>query len=618
MSIAPNTRASRARDGRQGAIGRRLGRFRREEGGSLVIFSLMLLVAMLFTAGLAIDFMRYETTRSQLQNTMDRAVLAAASLNQTQDAEAVVRDYFVKAGLGDYLGPIQIEEDVTSGTAAYRKVKAVAGATLDPIFLPMMEKVVRPRKWAVREGQAEDADKLLADQVDFTKMPVFAVSTAEEGISDLEISLVVDVSGSMGWGSSSGRSKIYELREAAKDFAYNMQCNPNESRGSGEPCEVQHGKVSISIVPYSEQVAAGPFLLSQYNVTNEHNASFCVDFESDDFEQAGISTSDLMERTGHFDPWNSASRSPSSWTCRNENWRWIKPFMDDLTEVYGAIDALSAGGNTSIDLGMKWGTALLDPGTQEVVTNLTLTPVADGATETVIDPVFAGRPYAYDQDYNMKAIILMTDGVNTDQHYLKDPYRDGPSVVWHYTKPDGTPGNSVYSVFNPGNNSYRWVDEDGDDFRSGWHENVYVGEPVETCETEWVTYYTWWGARRTTRVETCTETPANGTPYQMSYPQVWAKFTTDWYNDFYWLENPVREYGNATKNARLADICTAAKEQDILVYTIGFEVGEGSQEETVMRSCASTFNHFFLADGLNLADTFGAIASSINQLRLTE
>ncbi|TCP43192.1 TadE/TadG family type IV pilus assembly protein [Rhodovulum marinum] len=598
MSIAPKDRVGRARDGRQAALRRSLARFRREENGSLVIFSLMLLVAMLFTAGLAVDFMRYESTRSQLQNTMDRAVLAAASLNQSQDAEEVVRDYFLKAGLGDYLGPIQIEEDISSGTAAYRKVKAVAGATLDPIFLPIMEKVVRPRKWAVREGHSEDANNLLANQVDFTKMPVFAASTAEEGISDLEISLVVDVSGSMGWGSSSGNSKIYELREAAKDFAYNMQCNPNQDRGSGAACEVQHGKVSISIVPYSEQVAAGPVLLGQYNVTNEHNSSFCVDFTSDDFATTSMQNfvkdpaiitpapQDILERTGHFDPWNNYNYSPGSWTCRNESWRWIKPFMDDLGEVYSAINALSAGGNTSIDLGMKWGTALLDPGSQQVVTNLTNTPVASGSTEMVIDPVFDGRPYAYDQDYNMKAIILMTDGVNTDQHYLKDTYRSGPSIVWHYKKANGDFGDTeIYSIYNDDYKKYRWVKPNGYYYDYNWHSNPYVGSD---------------GAEA----------------YQMTYQEVWSKFTTKWFDRF--APNPVSEHGNATKNARLADICTAAKEQDILVYTIGFEVGEGSEEEAVMRSCASTYNHFFLADGMNLADTFGAIASSINQLRLTE
>ncbi|TCO72868.1 TadE/TadG family type IV pilus assembly protein [Rhodovulum euryhalinum] len=566
-----------------------LRRFRDDETGSLVIFSLMLLVAMLFTAGLAIDFMRYEYTRTRMQNTADRAVLAATSLGQTQDPEAVVRDYFEKAGLGKHVGNISVEEETSSDTVAYRKVRVIAGATMDPIFLPIMERVAQNRRWFVREGQMQDAANLTGNPTDFTKLPVLSTSSAEEGISDLEISLVLDVSGSMGSSSSTGKSKIYELRKAAKDFVHHMQCNPNTNRGSGEPCEVQHGKVSISIVPYSEQVSAGPQLLSQYNVTTEHNASFCVDFDASDYESVSLSPLDQLQRTGHFDPWRESYQSPSDWTCRTESWRAIKPLLDDPSEVYTAIDALSAGGNTSIDIGMKWGAALLDPDTQSVVTNLANTPVSAGSTEMVIDPLFDGRPYEYGQSYNIKAIILMTDGVNTNQHYLKAAYRFGPSVVWHYTKPDGSPGNDVYSVYNEDKNQYRWVDEDGDDVKSSWQNAVYVGG---------------------------TSNP--GTPYQMSYPEVWAKFTTDWFNDFWWLPDAELAHGNSTKNSRLANMCRAAKDKDILVYTIGFEVGKGSAAETVMRNCASTINHFFLADGMNLSDVFGAIASSINQLKLTE
>jgi hypothetical protein len=39
--------------------------------------------------------------RTSLQNTLDRATLAAASLSQQLDAEDVVTDYFDKAGLAD-------------------------------------------------------------------------------------------------------------------------------------------------------------------------------------------------------------------------------------------------------------------------------------------------------------------------------------------------------------------------------------------------------------------------------------------------------------------------------------------------------------------------------------
>ena len=55
-----------------------IAQFRREEDGSLLIFGLFYFVMMLVLAGVALDLMRFEERRTQLQQTTDRAVLAAA------------------------------------------------------------------------------------------------------------------------------------------------------------------------------------------------------------------------------------------------------------------------------------------------------------------------------------------------------------------------------------------------------------------------------------------------------------------------------------------------------------------------------------------------------------
>jgi len=56
----------------------RLNRFGRDEDGSMILFGLFLLILMLMASGLAIDTMRAEYTRTTIQNTLDRAILAAA------------------------------------------------------------------------------------------------------------------------------------------------------------------------------------------------------------------------------------------------------------------------------------------------------------------------------------------------------------------------------------------------------------------------------------------------------------------------------------------------------------------------------------------------------------
>ena len=90
-----------ARDSRGGRSV--LARFRRDEDGGIIIFSLFIFVLMLWFTGMSIDLMRFETTRTKVQGTLDRAVLAAADLDQELPPADVVRDYFEKAGMLDFL-----------------------------------------------------------------------------------------------------------------------------------------------------------------------------------------------------------------------------------------------------------------------------------------------------------------------------------------------------------------------------------------------------------------------------------------------------------------------------------------------------------------------------------
>ena len=76
--------------------------FMRREDGTITVFAMAVFVLMVGVGGIAVDLMRFEAQRSQLQSTLDRAVLAAASLNQQRDAEGVVRNYFETAGFENY------------------------------------------------------------------------------------------------------------------------------------------------------------------------------------------------------------------------------------------------------------------------------------------------------------------------------------------------------------------------------------------------------------------------------------------------------------------------------------------------------------------------------------
>jgi len=546
-------------------ISKRCRAFKRDERGSLLIFSLFVFVTMLVVAGLAVDFMRVETQRVRLQSTLDRAVLAGASLEQTLDSETVVRDYFERAGLSAFLDDVK----VTPGTYS-KTVEAYASASVRPYFMQMLG---------------------------LGNIKTRAAGVALEGFSDIEVSLVVDVSGSMGWTSSiSGNVKLDDLKAAAREFVYRIQCNPDTNNLFLDPCTIDPNTVSINLVPYQEQVLVGEALLQRFNPTNEHTYASCVDFDDTDYNNTAIPLSGPTQRAGYFDGYSywydyqSGSYWPTSYrardnyrSCRNYSQLEIMPMEESWTTLVGSINALTAQGGTSIEMGMKWGTALIDPAFQPAVSAMT----GGGAAPIVAE--FANRPSTYGNPSVKKFVVLMTDGENTYHRELKDAYRDGMSPIWYSNDRNGNgyTGDEVFSVYRESTGTYR--------------------DPIRGYNS--------------------------GTPYganatQLSYPQLWNSYNTDffangryfasggyWNNDGHtWLENPVDTFQSDTKNANLLNICAAARAQGVTIYTVGFETSVAST--SIMKQCASSDSHHFDVDGNSIDDAFAAIARNIQKLRL--
>jgi len=552
----------------------RLAKFRQDERGSMIVFSLFMLILMLMVSGMAVDLMRAETQRARLQSTLDRAVLAGASLNQALDSEAVVRDYFAKAGLSDYLTKVK----VTPGDNS-KSVEASAFMEVDSYFMNMLG---------------------------INTLSAPAGGTAEESLSDIEISLVVDVSGSMGSYSSSGRRKIADLILAASDFVYLMQCNPDDAEldEAGNPvCTVDPDTVSVSLIPYAEQVSVGKRIMDEFLVTNEHSASYCMDFPTLAFSSTSISLSDVQQRTGNHDARsrsNDSTASDLNRTCQTQDYRTITPFGDDWEVLQTKIEALNYGGYTSIDLGMKWGTAMLDPAFRPVVNKLATT----GAKEVI--EKFKNRPFDFKSRGMQKVVVLMTDGINTSQYELKDGFRSGPSPLYYNADED------VLSVYQADTDDFTYM-HDGSTghpvpYGDEWGNNNYTLEDVQRVCTGR-------GWSRTCWYETTyTEVHPTGTVGQMTYPEVWEKYPTQYFDALPGMDNPVT-MNESNKNSRLDTICSEAKDAGIEVFTIGFETSYSSS--LVMKSCASSESHHFDATGLNLSAAFTSIAREIHELRLT-
>jgi Flp pilus assembly protein TadG len=493
-----------------------LRRFANDEDGGLIVMTLLLLVTMLIMGGMAVDFMRFEARRAELQSVADRAVLAAAELDQELDAEAVVIDMFEKTGYGE-----NILDTSVSNMSSSRSVAVNTTLDINTFYLRLAG-------------------------IDTLTVP--AQAAAIEGAGNIEISLVLDISGSMSSSATDedglSTTRIALLQEAAGNFIDELLTEEYEDQ------------ISMSLVAYSQQVNVGDDIFNalttdagtvfefETDIPLEPedrvggwyvNPSRCVDFETSEFSTTTFDT----DRTYHqVETLDHYSGSGTNWlrrplcpaTVSGGMQTHIIPLSQDADALKDAINSYEPTTFTAIHLGMKWGVSLLDPSMRNLF-----------STVSGIDTAFAGdRPSNYSADDNgvstVKYVVLMTDGTNVAGKRIRDGYYDTyeQQTIW------GTYPHAYW---------YKWAN----------YQNI---TPVIDRATE----------------GTITETG----------------------------------YSASDANNQLNSICTAAKAQDITVFSIA--MGTGS---SVMASCASSSAHYFQTQGDELTAIFASIAEQITELRLS-
>lgn len=579
---------------KQSPLGRGFGRFRGDEEGGMIIFSLFLFVLILWFGGMAVDYMRFETTRAKLQATLDRAVLAAADLDQVLPPDEVVRDYFEKAGMLEFLDG---EPEVYEGLN-YRIVTANASADMPMLFADLPRVFVAPFSPGL------------------STLTVSGTSTAEERVSNVEVSLVLDVSSSM------QGSRFNNLVPAAHDFIDTIMAN----NGTGS-----EGLVTMSIFAYSAVVNPGPELASYYALSDHHTYSNCMLIPDNQFDNTDLPTTPptgTYTRVSHFDYGaqtdTNAQPIQRPWCFTgDENAAIIH--STSASDMRGMVSDLVPFGNTAIDLGMKWGVAMLDPAARSVVSGM----IGSGDVPSVA----TGRPLDYDdEDGVLKVAVLMTDGANTTEYDLAEPYKSQQSTIWFWREYDNQP---IYDVprnrisiqydgmdtpnyyyddrfFNLNDQYNRWSDypkgTNRDQYRAGTlspTQTSLAGEgvhyPNRVFHASWQDIFANW-----------VRTKIYNTFFNEPYSRGAINYNT--YVATYYSMEAVVNGGQA--DDRLSDICAAARDEGIIVYTVAFEAPSGGQN--ALRDCASSPSHYFDVAGTDISSAFAAIASDIRALKLTQ
>ena len=377
---------------------------------------------MLFVAaGMAVDFMRHEAHRTELQDAIDRGVLAAASLTQTLEPEAAIRGYLKSTSIVSEDVVLSVSE-LTAFTA--RQVTAEASYDMRTYFLKM---------------------------IGLPSLKVVARGQALESKADVEVSLVLDVSTDLALNTANGtsRTRLDTMQDAAKSFVSYMF----------DPART--GTATISLIPFAGQVNPGAAAANFLIGTPTHPYSNCIDFASGDYlatalPPAGTAMQDQYFTyspiyLGYKSPITPGPDNSGAWGnnvnalplavemgwCPVADSNDITYFSTDEVALHEEIRTLRAHDGSAPQYGMKWASALLDASNNALIANL--------VTTGDVAPVHVNRPMVNDGSV-LKVIVLMSDGLVTDQPRVDAHDYDEPAERdwWANNVLDTADPNSPY------------------------------------------------------------------------------------------------------------------------------------------------------------------------------
>lgn len=356
---------------RSTAIKQTLSRFHADtSGATAIIFAIMALVMMTFV-GLGLDFARWSNARSQTIAALDASVLAAGRALQTNggnaaEALAVAKQYYTQATKGR----LKLATDTVafkvdeSGTS----VSATGQATITTPLLALL-----------------NVKSLPVVSLTSVNSPTAKLSVGENAKVSVEMSMIVDMSGSMNEGT-----KLRDLKLAAQDLVEIIVWQ-NQTQYTSK----------VALVPYATAVNAGSYadaargkailgncktlgcllqsLFNPYGTPLLYSLSSCVT------ERTGAHAyKDTDPKTAPVGPNYPSLNNP----CVTQA---VTPLTNDKDALISAIKSLKAGGSTAGQIGVAWGWYTLSPKWADVWPS-------------------SSKPAAYGLKDVNKIAVLMSDG----------------------------------------------------------------------------------------------------------------------------------------------------------------------------------------------------------------
>jgi Flp pilus assembly protein TadG len=323
-----------------------------EQGSVLIIFAFCLFGLIMFLA-MAIDYGRAVHANFRLGQAIDGAAIAAARAmkdgkHTEAEAKAIARKYF--------------DENMPRSAGAYTIVSG-----WDPN--------INAADGTVTISAVGQVATLFASVAGIKTMNFPKTATAAYSSLDIEVSMQLDMTGSMDDSDARGRQKMAGLKDATNDL---IDVLITGAAGTN--------KVRIGMAPFSSGVNAGVYANA---VSSNRAANGCV-FER---RTAADDASDIAP-IGLDDLKAQSDIAKGAQDCPKNN--IVVPLTDNKATLKSAVTAFDLAfdrkRSTAGHLGTAWAWYLISPNWSSIWPG-------------------TAKPVAYSDKKTLKAMVLMTDGI---------------------------------------------------------------------------------------------------------------------------------------------------------------------------------------------------------------
>jgi Flp pilus assembly protein TadG len=353
--------------------------FRDRSGNVAMVFALMAVVLML-AVGAAVDIGRWLYAREQTLSAVDAGLLAGGrwlETNSTDNAGAIAAAQNLYTQNTTSRLPVVNDNISFAVSSDGMSVTASGTAYIKTLFLPLAGINQLP---LISTGQQPIAQAQLA--------------VGGNGGQNLEVAMMLDITGSMLDTSASGNTKIQDLITSATDLV-NIIVWTDQSQYTSK----------VAIAPFTEDIrlpnttainaARGTGLPTSKKVSGTtYYLSDCVVERTGTQKYTDAAPGANQYVMGHYTTNSTGSGKNKKGVCVVAS--PVQPLTSDKTTLLNAINNLQAGGGTAGHLGTAWAWYTLSPNWN------TLWP-SNGAA-------------AYGSSNLQKIAILMTDGDYNTQY----------------------------------------------------------------------------------------------------------------------------------------------------------------------------------------------------------